>query len=1041
MQLRKILRRSIFAVLTISTLLSAQEGGEMLWFDGQPNLDLRLSAAEVAADSIIYQSPVSAASHAPFNRVLLNGLAAHPGISLQMRVQTGANQWRDWRDMYVKMFPNGRFWARLDLPDEFAHRVQYRVLNQGAPEALRLEIYAVEGVDEKSLAAEAQPPAPPSAADIFFGSQDTIPRPPVVTRAEWGANPPIGTYVPHNPYRLTQHHTAGRRVATLSEGIAEMQFIQDFHQNGRGWQDIGYHFCVDDAGRIYEGVPPDFRGTHVGGNNTGNVGISYMGNFQIAGEFPTPQTLQSLVQIWSWLAFSYGVNPDSLFGHRDYNATDCPGANLYGELPELRNGIREMLTFGAPYVANPFPQPFSQEVAPGTGIQFRLRDSSEGVDINSIEVRVNNAVVSPQISGTPADYLLSYLPPVPFPHSQNVVVDVTAADLAAPPNAMSFSYRFTIEVAALHTEVVNGSTVQNGILDLAGDWLVDPSDVSLPDLSNGSRLLATDSDGSHVAKIYPAVPESGDYRVFIASNSSYTGESAHYRLINEAGAVHPLFSEYNRVNFRQWGLLSPTPVHFESGGTGFIEVSGISGLPTRLMVDAFRLERVDRLDAPTAPTLKWVKRIAPSSRQVEVAWYPSLEGDIAGYRLFMSADGRTWGDPLADESTLGPDVHQFTLDANTPGNTVYFRVVAVDTNRFINENGDEIPLTSGPTDIYGAGFGSGPNILIVDNFDRQASWQLPHHPFARSHGHALDANGFGFETCTETAVQTGEIDLRDYEVVIYFCGDDSESDESLAAADQSRLENYLENGGKLFISGSEIGYDLASRSTAAERTRYENLLRARYVGDLSGSNRVLGQSGTVFEGLEFIYGTLTGEDQYIEDFPDYIQPLNGSQTALFYDNLRIAGVQFTGKYGNGVQDARLVYLGFTFETITTPEDRTALLARVMQYFDITTGIADGDMAAPLQFELLQNYPNPFNPSTLIGYTVPPGHRDAPLRLEIFNTLGQKVRTLVSGTQPPGHHAVTWDARNDAGRPVASGIYYYRLSAPGFVQTRKLVLLR
>lgn len=131
------------------------------------------------------------------------------------------------------------------------------------------------------------------------------------------------------------------------------------------------------------------------------------------------------------------------------------------------------------------------------------------------------------------------------------------------------------------------------------------------------------------------------------------------------------------------------------------------------------------------------------------------------------------------------------------------------------------------------------------------------------------------------AQETGEITLADYDAVVYFCGDDSRSHESLAAADQQRLLEYLRSGGKLFISGSEIGYDFnATTLTELERTQY--LLKATYLGDLSGSNRVIGADQTPFEDLDFVYGTLNSEDTYIEDYPDYILPTDGSQVALAY---------------------------------------------------------------------------------------------------------------------------------------------------------------
>ncbi|RMI03620.1 MAG: T9SS C-terminal target domain-containing protein [Calditrichaeota bacterium] len=101
---------------------------------------------------------------------------------------------------------------------------------------------------------------------------------------------------------------------------------------------------------------------------------------------------------------------------------------------------------------------------------------------------------------------------------------------------------------------------------------------------------------------------------------------------------------------------------------------------------------------------------------------------------------------------------------------------------------------------------------------------------------------------------------------------------------------------------------------------------------------------------------------------------------------------------------------------------------------------------PARFALHANFPNPFNPTTTIRYDLKETVR---VRLRIFNLLGQVVRTLVDGRETAGYKEVVWDGRNDAGEPVASGVYLYRLEAGnpsagsghGFVKTRKMVLIR
>ncbi|RMH93074.1 MAG: T9SS C-terminal target domain-containing protein, partial [Calditrichaeota bacterium] len=106
---------------------------------------------------------------------------------------------------------------------------------------------------------------------------------------------------------------------------------------------------------------------------------------------------------------------------------------------------------------------------------------------------------------------------------------------------------------------------------------------------------------------------------------------------------------------------------------------------------------------------------------------------------------------------------------------------------------------------------------------------------------------------------------------------------------------------------------------------------------------------------------------------------------------------------------------------------------------IITGVAqDEHRLLPGRFALRPNYPNPFNPETTIEVVVP--HR-ARVRLEVYNILGQRVRTLAEGVFPAGIHRLRWDGRNEAGQPVASGIYIVHLTAGKVSQSRRMVLLR
>jgi hypothetical protein len=93
---------------------------------------------------------------------------------------------------------------------------------------------------------------------------------------------------------------------------------------------------------------------------------------------------------------------------------------------------------------------------------------------------------------------------------------------------------------------------------------------------------------------------------------------------------------------------------------------------------------------------------------------------------------------------------------------------------------------------------------------------------------------------------------------------------------------------------------------------------------------------------------------------------------------------------------------------------------------------------PIRFELGQNYPNPFNPTTVVAYAL---QKKALVKLEIYNLLGQRVKTLVDEYQSSGSYRVPWDGRNEQGETVASGVYFYRLDVDGATQAKRMVLMK
>ncbi len=107
---------------------------------------------------------------------------------------------------------------------------------------------------------------------------------------------------------------------------------------------------------------------------------------------------------------------------------------------------------------------------------------------------------------------------------------------------------------------------------------------------------------------------------------------------------------------------------------------------------------------------------------------------------------------------------------------------------------------------------------------------------------------------------------------------------------------------------------------------------------------------------------------------------------------------------------------------------------------LVTDIDDDDpkVTLPESFSIEQNYPNPFNPTTIISYSLP---SKAEVEIVIYNILGQRVKAFDQGQQSAGEYTVTWNATDKNNKHVASGIYFYKITAANFTATRKMVFLK
>lgn len=205
-------------------------------------------------------------------------------------------------------------------------------------------------------------------------------RPAFISRTEWGC--PWGqtsgpnTLTPTVPTHLIVHHSfsPGNDV---TDWVAAVRGIWNYHVNSNGWSDIGYNWLIDPKGVIYQGrawvdTSDNTLGAHFCGYNGRTMGVCMLGDFNSIT--PTNAALKSLVRLLAYRAFMNGINPrgvsfhqssnrnlNNISGHRDGCSTDCPGDALYPQLPTLRNRVFAFLN--PPVVERPAVSVVNQQSA------------------------------------------------------------------------------------------------------------------------------------------------------------------------------------------------------------------------------------------------------------------------------------------------------------------------------------------------------------------------------------------------------------------------------------------------------------------------------------------------------------------------------------------------------------------------------------------------------------------------------------------------------------------------------------------------------
>jgi hypothetical protein len=291
----------------------------------------------------VFVSPILAAPTGATRVAFIGRVDVDADVALFARAK-GDDAWLPatvtWRDDVAGN--NDRFVARVDLA--------------AVATAVEVGVAAADVARLRSLTYEAIVPMPATAAS----STSPVTQAPSTTtaavldgyqpRSAWGARAASGCDSNNTKTKVTVHHTVSRLNAggTANQFSAEIRSAQALHMDGRGYCDIGYHFLVTADGTVWEGRNQNNLGAHTGGQNTNNLGVSFVGCFHptsdcngLGATTPPQAMLDGAGAFIGTAARHYGITltvGSTLMGHRDNpgQSTACPGDNLHARLADLR---------------------------------------------------------------------------------------------------------------------------------------------------------------------------------------------------------------------------------------------------------------------------------------------------------------------------------------------------------------------------------------------------------------------------------------------------------------------------------------------------------------------------------------------------------------------------------------------------------------------------------------------------------------------------------------------------------------------------------
>jgi hypothetical protein len=313
---------------------------------------------------------------------------------------------------------------------------------------------------------------------------------------------------------------------------------------------------------------------------------------------------------------------------------------------------------------------------------------------------------------------------------------------------------------------------------------------------------------------------------------------------------------------------------------------------------------------------------------------------------------------------------------------------------------------------------TGLDFLIIDASNRNYGSYID-----SSLSRVADTASFGI--ISRKALQSPNADLSHYYFIAWTTGFSLPVFDTL---DVTLLTNYLDQGGRLLITGQDIGADIFDTTGQSQFAAdfYNNYLHASYDANAGPSFFITGLAGDpIGNGLVFPINL-----KYPRS-PDQISPYDANATGVFqFSN----GPLLIGLKAQK-DDYRVVYYGFGIEQIDDVAARDSIISRSVAWLmeGVVTDVNDNRNGSAYNYSLNQNYPNPFNPVTTLSYSIANAGNTT---IKIYDIMGGEVSTIINSYQQPGNYTVAFDASS-----LASGLYIYKLASGNFSASRKMIVLK